>query len=1079
MKFKAAKILFLSLPLVLSFAMGCSKGIVSAGSDETPQPGGGGGGATDPVMGASIEGQFVDAPVAGLGYLVTSGSAETTSTGKFTCVLGEMVTFKVGNMVVGQAPCALVVFPMQLTGETTASNNGGAVALGVLFKSVNSNAAPGIYTIPTSVRNLSIAGTLNFANFNSSTDLISFKSMLDEISSGASLSLDTTAIYNDYESVHAPASAAELEANQVNPAYVSVPTNIGSFAGNYYLATAIRASGGNAACVTSGTVNFGFGINLAGTVGASTGTMATLYKVTVFRADSGNLIEPKLGEAVVTNSNLMVNVPDSFLRDQTGTKNTNILLSLGTTGSLNGSLRVTGSDLGSDACVYNFTTQKNVAPVASGNALLTISGPPLHQFGTVNSTSTVDQSFTVTNQGNILATSVFGSGLGGAYSFKGGTYPGTGGDCAGTLGIAASCLVVVTFAPNSNGLQSSSLFMNYNNGDLTHNSVRIEKMLRGTGRVVSANAVLDLAGTTAFNFGGVAVNQSLTTLIRLSNTGGTTATSIGPGATSLSAPFSYAGTGTLASYPGQGGTCGSILNPGSSCLIGVKFAPTSAMASGGTLEVSYNNGAGSQTVTRGLAGTGVMAGSANLSITPSGTFSYGSIAVGAISDRMFSVVNFGNATAGSVGGALMTAPFSFKGGNFPGIGGNCASAIAPAGSCSVVVSFAPTSEATSVGTLGVKYLNGSLATSNVSLRGSGYNPPSLQLSDAPSYQFGSLAVGATKDHIFTLSNNGSGAASGITGLALSAPFAYAGGSFPGTGGDCPSTLAGNSSCTIVTRFSPGTTGVFPNNLTVRYVSGGTFTISRAIYGTGTVAGGGGGGTTGAAVLNISDGAVYSFGSVLVGSNADKTFTVTNTGSLGASAMSGSGLLDPYTFKGGSYPGTMGTCGTILAASASCTMVVNFAPTIAGSANDTIDLSYNNGFGMQVAQRTLTGAGTVAGGGTMGLAVLAFAGGPSHNFGTIATSGSMDVSILVSNSGGTTATSMTGLNPAGQFSFKGGSYPGNGGTCGSTLLSSGSCNVVVTYTAGSVGTSATGSAGISYNNGSTGVSIFKSLFGATN
>lgn len=122
---------------------------------------------------------------------------------------------------------------------------------------------------------------------------------------------------------------------------------------------------------------------------------------------------------------------------------------------------------------------------------------------------------------------------------------------------------------------------------------------------------------------------------------------------------------------------------------------------------------------------------------------------------------------------------------------------------------------------------------------------------------------------------------------------------------------------------------------------------------------------------------------------------------------------------------------------------------------------------------------MAGGGTTGLAVLAFAGGPSYDFGTIATSGSMDVSILVSNSGGTTATSMTGLNPAGRFSFKGGSYPGNGGTCGSTLLSSGSCNVVVTYTAGSVGTSATGSAGISYNNGSTGVSIFKSLFGAAN
>ena len=53
-----------------------------------------------------------------------------------------------------------------------------------------------------------------------------------------------------------------------------------------------------------------------------------------------------------------------------------------------------------------------------------------------------------------------------------------------------------------------------------------------------------------------------------------------------------------------------------------------------------------------------------------------------------------------------------------------------------------------------------------------------------------------------------------------------------------------------------------------------------------------------AVLAVSDGATYNFGSQVIASTTDKTFTVTNSGEVSASGLSGSGLSSPYTFKGG-------------------------------------------------------------------------------------------------------------------------------------------------------------------------------------
>jgi hypothetical protein len=95
-----------------------------------------------------------------------------------------------------------------------------------------------------------------------------------------------------------------------------------------------------------------------------------------------------------------------------------------------------------------------------------------------------------------------------------------------------------------------------------------------------------------------------------------------------------------------------------------------------------------------------------------------------------------------------------------------------------------------------------------------------------------------------------------------------------------------------------------------------------------------------ATLTISDANTYNYGSINVSTNTDKTFTVSNSGLMAASAMAGASFSNAaYTFKGGSYPGTGGTCTTSLASAASCTVVVTANSAATGTIASTLQITY--------------------------------------------------------------------------------------------------------------------------------------------
>ncbi len=96
-------------------------------------------------------------------------------------------------------------------------------------------------------------------------------------------------------------------------------------------------------------------------------------------------------------------------------------------------------------------------------------------------------------------------------------------------------------------------------------------------------------------------------------------------------------------------------------------------------------------------------------------------------------------------------------------------------------------------------------------------------------------------------------------------------------------------------------------------------------------------------LTISDATTYSYGTIAINTSSDHTFTLTNSSSLGVSNLAGAaftGHTDSFSYKGGSFPGTGGDCGTSLTGFGACIFVVTASRSSAGTRNATIQVNYD-------------------------------------------------------------------------------------------------------------------------------------------
>jgi hypothetical protein len=281
--------------------------------------------------------------------------------------------------------------------------------------------------------------------------------------------------------------------------------------------------------------------------------------------------------------------------------------------------------------------------------------------------------------------------------------------------------------------------------------------------------------TASLVFGNVAVGQTVTKTVTVTNTGKTNPLVIS-GVMPTDAEYALSGTGTCGAIP-------VTVAPKASCTLGIAFTPDAAGTHGASLALFDNVTTSPQHVT--LSGTGIVDLTTSVS-----SLAFPSVKFGASSVKSFSVTNHQS--------QAVTLGQSFSGPNasdFSIAGGTCTTTLGALKACTITVTFKP-------GALG-----GESATLSISDSPDPLSPYSVALSTAPTIPATvapvTLAYGAlttkipTKIKTVTLTN--------LSGFSLPVSESITGNNandFAVTGGTCTATASPERSCTIAVTFTP-------------------------------------------------------------------------------------------------------------------------------------------------------------------------------------------------------------------------------------------------------------------------------------
>lgn len=318
--------------------------------------------------------------------------------------------------------------------------------------------------------------------------------------------------------------------------------------------------------------------------------------------------------------------------------------------------------------------------------------------------------------------------------------------------------------------------------------------------------------------------------------------------------------------------------------------------------------------------------STTVSLSPT-SLTFGSQAVGTVSPSQNITVTNTGSTVVKFQSITVSAQFTLS--------QNCGTGIKVGGSCTLTVSFAPTSTGTITGTVTVKdSATGSPQTA--SLTGTGTSgSPAVTLSPT-SLTFATQVIHtASPVQTVTLTNSGSGTLN-ITSITVTGTNP---GDFPETN-TCGTTLAGGKNCTISVTFSPVAKNGRSASISISDNAAGS-PQTVALSGTGTI-------------VQFSSSSL-NFGNQSTGvTSSPLPVTVTNVSTTNAIANV---VITLTGTNSGDFAQT-NNCGTSIAVKASCTITVTFTPATTGSRAATISMADNGGGSPQTI--SLSGTGIVAG-----------------------------------------------------------------------------------------------------------------------
>ena len=535
-------------------------------------------------------------------------------------------------------------------------------------------------------------------------------------------------------------------------------------------------------------------------------------------------------------------------------------------------------------------------------------------------------------------------------------------NCQGvSVAVGAGCTIEVIFSPTATGALTGTLALtaNISGGPVT-------VALSGTGVLPAALSVLP----GSLSFGSIVVGQSAAVQnLTVANTGGASL--------ALSA-ISMSGSGFLLTS----NSCGATLAAQSSCTLSVVFTPTASGAASGLATITSS----AATATIPLAGTGANPATDTLSTA---SLSFGSVVVGSVSAaQSVTVTNSGDLSLNLISVATS--------GDFQTTN-NCGATLAAHSSCSLAVSFSPTTTSAESGVLTLTDANGS---KTIALSGTGL-APAVFAAQPTQLVFAATQVGLTGAVLtVTVTNTG--------GVALLNPTAAIVGDFSLQSTTCGAMIAAGGNCVYALSFTPTVVGQRAGSLTLTSLSVAS-PLVVSLSGTGLAP----------AAFAVTP-AQLNFSATQVGlSSAVLSETVTNSG--------GVSLLNPTATIAGDFVQQSTTCGAAIAAGASCTITILFTPTAAGIRTGTLTLTSSSVTGSSVI--SLSG---------VGLAPAAFAVSPAQLSFAATQVGLLTaaLSLTVTNSGGVVL-----LNPAATVE---GDFSITANTCGATIAAGVNCTITILF-----------------------------------
>jgi hypothetical protein len=416
--------------------------------------------------------------------------------------------------------------------------------------------------------------------------------------------------------------------------------------------------------------------------------------------------------------------------------------------------------------------------------------------------------------------------------------------------------------------------------------------LLGAGGTGSGPAT-DTLSVTSLSFPSTVIGQlSAAQYVTLTNSGGVPLTSI---AISASGAFQ------------QTNDCTISLAANSSCAISVQFDPTATGTQTGTLTV-YDV---LHTQTVALSGTGLAQPA--LGVNPSSLIFSAQTVGQASSSQTVTVSNTGGAPLANVGfqiNGLSASSFSCSPNACSAT--TCGTLAAGASNCTVQVIFTPAAAGGASASLMVSSSTSGVAAVSVALSGNGQTPAGLNVNPAQ-IAFPIVTQGqSSPSQTVTLTNNGGSAASSLT-LTATLPFSL-------VLDTCGTSLASGASCSTGVIFSPSLNGPYTGTLTIASPS---LTATTVIPLSGT------GGTPGSVQALPSLIAFPQTGVGLLSSPV--TVTLTNPDSVNSLGSFSLGVTAGFRL-------VSTTCTSTLAAGASCTALVEFAPTSPGAQSGSLTVS---------------------------------------------------------------------------------------------------------------------------------------------